>query len=78
MRAKIFKFPITDFEEVYTVIDEENKRLHISSVNYSYSITLDVTKDLKMEIEQQTKWGEQTFNKRVRQVLGKIIEELKL
>ncbi|WP_273123419.1 hypothetical protein [Bacillus weihaiensis] len=77
MRTKLFKFHITDFEEVYTVIDDENKRLHISSVNYSYSVTLDLTRDLKVEIEQQTKLGNQNFNNRVRKALFKIIEELK-
>ncbi|WP_338782462.1 hypothetical protein [Metabacillus sp. FJAT-52054] len=78
MKAKLFKFPVTDFEEVYTVIDEENKRLHISSVNYSYSITLDLTKDLNIQIEQQTKWGERNFNKRVQQILFEILEELRI
>lgn len=78
MKAKLFKFFITDFEEVYTVIDEENKRLHISPVNYSFNITLDLSKDLSVQIDQKTKWGEQTFNNRVRQVLKNIIEELKL
>jgi Cdc6-like AAA superfamily ATPase len=77
MRAELFKFLITDFEEVYVIIDEENNRFHISSVNYHYNISLDLTRDLNVQIDQQTKYGEQSFNKRVRQVLKKIIEELK-
>lgn len=78
MKAKLFKFFITDFEEVYTVIDEENKRLHVSSVNYNYNVTLDLTKNLNEQIDEKTKWGEQFFNERVRKVLLKIVEELKL
>lgn len=78
MEAALFEFPITDFEEVYTVIDKENMRLHISSVNYHYNITLDLTADLHMQLEQQTKWGEVGFNNKVKQVVEKIIEELNL
>jgi predicted Zn-ribbon and HTH transcriptional regulator len=36
MEARFFKFPnITNFEEVYIVIDKEKKRLHMSPVNYT-------------------------------------------
>lgn len=78
MKAKLFEFPITDFEEVYVIIDNEKQRLHISSLNYSFNITLDLTKDLREELVQNTKYGEMTFNERVRQVVEKIIEELNL
>ncbi|MCM3113632.1 hypothetical protein [Lederbergia lenta] len=78
MKAKLFEFFITDFEEVYTVIDDENKRLHISPINYSFNITLDLTKDLTLQIEQQTRYGEMGFNKKVRQVAEEIIKDLKL
>ncbi|MCM3111656.1 hypothetical protein [Lederbergia lenta] len=78
MKVKLFEFFITDFEEVYTVIDDENKRLHISPINYSFNITLDLTKDLTLQIEQQTRYGEMGFNKKVRQVAEEIIKDLKL
>lgn len=78
MKAILFKFVITDFEEVYTVIDNENQRLHISPVNYSYSITFDLTKNLNEQIIKNTKYGERNFNNRVRQVVEKIIKELNL
>lgn len=78
MKAKLFEFLITDFEEVYAVIDNEKRRLHISPVNYSYNITLDITRDLNEQIVQNTEYGEMGFNKRVRQVVGKIIKELDL
>ncbi|MEK5393984.1 hypothetical protein NSQ59_27170 [Margalitia sp. FSL K6-0131] len=78
MKAKLFEFLITDFEEVYAVIDNEKQRLHISPVNYSYNITLDITRDLNEQIVQNTEYGEMGFNKRVRQVVGKIIKELDL
>ncbi|MEK5394119.1 hypothetical protein NSQ59_27845 [Margalitia sp. FSL K6-0131] len=78
MKAKLLKFPITDFEEVYAVIDDENQRLHISPVNYSYIITLDLTRDLNEEIVLNTQYGETNFNNRVRKVVGKIIKELNL
>jgi hypothetical protein len=79
MNAKLFEFNIRDFEEVYAVVDSEKQRLHISPVNYSYNITLDLTKDLNEEIEKQTRFrGEVGFNKRVRQAAENIIKELKL
>lgn len=78
MEAKLFEFRITDFEEVYTVIDDKRQRLHISTVNYSFSITLDLTWDLSEQLEQQTKYGEINFNKRVRQVVEKVIKDLNL
>ena len=78
MKAHLFKFDITDFEEVYAVIDEENKRLHASPINYSYNITLDLSlsRDLHEQLERRTQWGEMNFNKKVRKVVGKIIEEI--
>lgn len=76
MKVKLFEFAISDFEEVYVVIDEEKQRLHISPVNYSYSLTLDLTRDLGVEIENWTKYGDTHFNERVRQVAEKIINEL--
>ncbi|WP_025731331.1 hypothetical protein [Heyndrickxia ginsengihumi] len=78
IEANIFKFAITDFEEVYAVIDNKKQRLHISPVNYSYSITLDLTRDLKEQINKQTQWGDMNFNKRVRKVVEKIIGNLGL
>lgn len=78
MEAKLFEFAITDFEEVYAVIDDEKQRLHISPVNYSFNITLDLTRDLNDQIEQQTKYGEKNFNEKVRQVAEEIIQELNL
>lgn len=78
MIAKLFEFDITDFEEVYAIIDEEKQRLHISPVNYSFNITLDLTRDLSGEIEQRTKYGEKNFNEKVQQVAEKIIKELNL
>ena len=78
MKARLFKFDITDFEEVYVVIDDENRRLHISPVNYRFNTTLDLTRDLSEQIEQQTKYGEKHFNEKVQQVVKEIIQELKL
>ncbi|WP_079524924.1 MULTISPECIES: hypothetical protein [Halobacillus] len=78
MKAKLFEFFITDFEEVYAVMDDENQRLHISAVNFNYNITLDLTGELNEQIEQQTKYGEISFNKKIVQVVEKIIKELKL
>jgi hypothetical protein len=78
MKAKLFKFFIPDFEEVYTVIDDDNQRLHISSVNYDYNITLDLTSDLNEQVKQQTRYGERSFNEKVLQVIEKIIKELEL
>lgn len=76
MQANLFEFPITDFEEVYTVIDDKKKRIHISSVNYHFTITLDLTKDLELQLEQQIKYGEINFNQKVRKISHKIIETL--
>jgi hypothetical protein len=78
IEAQIFEFDITDFEEVYAIIDNKKQRLHISPVNYSFNLTLDLTKDLIQQIEQLTRFGEIGFNKRVRKVSEKIIKELKL
>lgn len=77
MEAKLFEFPITDFEEVYVVIDSEKQRLHISPLNYSFNITLDLTRDLEDELIQNTRYGEKGFNARVQQVVRKIVEDLK-
>lgn len=78
MEAKLYKFPITDFEEIYTVIDTENQRLHISPVNYSFNLTLDLTRDLKGEILKNTKHLEKNFSARVQEVIGEIISDLNL
>ena len=79
MEAMFFEFPgITDFEEVYIVIDNEKKRLHMSPVNYSFSISLNLDKCLNEQIEQYTKYGESNFNNRVRNVLKEVINELHL
>lgn len=78
METKLFEFNILDFEEVYAVIDNEKQRLHISPVNYSFNITLDLTRDLNEEIVQRTRFGEMGFNNRVREVAERIIKELNL
>lgn len=78
MEAKLFTFTITDFEEVYTIIDRDTQRLHISSVNYNFNITLNLKSDLKMQIEQSTQWEELGFAKRVRKVIDKILIELNI
>ena len=78
MKTYLFKFSITDFEEVYVIIDNENQRLHISPANYSYNITLNLQKDLNDQIEKYTRNGDVYFNSRVRKVSRRIIEELKL
>lgn len=78
MQARLFKTEHTDFEEVYVFIDTENERLHVSPVNYQYNITLDLHKDLHMQLENQTKWGDTGFNKKVRKVVKEIIHELDL
>lgn len=78
MKAKLFEFPITDFDEVYAIIDNDKQRLHISPVNYSFNFTLDLTRDLNEQIVQNTNFGEMGLNKRIRQVAERIIEELNL
>lgn len=78
LEAFLFESNITDFEEVYAVIDNKEQRLHISPVNYSYSITLDLTRDLKEQINKQTQWGDTILNNRVRKVTEKIIENLRI
>lgn len=77
MKAKLYEFPITDFEEVYAVIDSDKKRLHISPVNYSFNITLDLTRDLESELIQNTKYLEKNFNAKAHQVAKEIVEDLK-
>lgn len=76
MKAKLFQFSITDFEEVYAIIDNEKQRLQISSVNYSFSTTLDLASDLNEQITQKTKYGDQEFNQKVRQILTGIIQKM--
>lgn len=76
MNTQLFVFPITDFEEVYSIIDNDKQRLHISPVNYSFNITLDLTRDLSEQIEQNTKFGEINFNKRLLQAVEKIVQEV--
>lgn len=76
MEAKLFKFPITDFEEVYVITDSINNRLHITAVNYSFNITLDLTKDLNEEVYRKTKWLENSISEKVCKVVEKINEEL--
>lgn len=79
MKAHLFTFDITDFEEVYAVLDDENKRLHISPLNYKYNITLNLNgDDLFEQLERRTKWEEGYFGERARKVARKIIEELQL
>jgi hypothetical protein len=78
VEVHLFKFFITDFEEVYAVIDAENNRLHISPLNYSFNITLSLKGDLHQQLEQNTQWGEMSFNANVRKVVKEIIEELQL
>lgn len=76
MKANLFEFHITNFEEVYAIIDDEKQRLHISAVNYQYNISLDLTKNLSYQLEEQTKYGEINFNATVRQVVSFILEKL--
>lgn len=76
MKAKLFQFPITDFEEVYAIIDNEKQRLQISSVNYSFSTTLDLANDLNEQITQKTKYGDQEFNQKVYQILTDVIQKM--
>jgi len=76
VKAKLFQFSITDFEEVYAIIDNEKQRLQISSVNYSFSTTLDLASDLNEQITQKTKYGDQEFNQKVRQILTGIIQKM--
>lgn len=76
MEAKLFKFADRDFKEVYTVIDKENKRLHISSVNYNYNITLSLTADLDWQLKAITKYEEVHLADKVKYVVNEIITEL--
>lgn len=78
MEVHLFKFLVTDFEEVYAVIDKQNNRLHISPLNYSFNITLSLKGDLHEQLRQNTEWGERSFNAKVRKIVKKIIEELQL
>lgn len=78
MIVKLFEFSITDFEEVYAVLDNERQRLHVSPVNYSFNLTLKLTRDLKEEIEQKTKYLELNFKNKLQQILTEIIAELDL
>jgi hypothetical protein len=77
MKVKLFEFDISDFEEVYVIIDNKKNRIHISSVHYEFSITLDLN-NLHDDLEMQTKYKEENFNNKVRKVCKKIIEELDL
>lgn len=79
IEARLFKFPITDFEEVYAIVDKANNRLHISSVNYDYNLNINLNSslDLDEEIETKTQWGEMNFNYKVRRLAKDIIEELR-
>lgn len=74
--ARLFEFDVTDFEEVYAIIDEEKKRLHLSIVNYSYNMTLDLTGDLMNQLKEWTRHGDTQFNETVRKVFGDIIGDL--
>lgn len=76
MEAKLFEFADRDFKEVYTVIDKENKRLHISSVNYNYNITLTLTADLDWQLNELTKYEEAHLAAKVKYVVNEIITEL--
>lgn len=76
MKAHLFEFDITNFEQVYAVVDDTNKRLHISPVDFHYNITLNLESDLVVQLEQQTTLGEKNFNSTVRKVIKAIIEEL--
>lgn len=78
VKVHLFKFLITDFEEVYAVVDTENKRLHISPLNYSFNITLSLNGNLHEQLDQNTLLGEMSFNANVRKVAKEIIEELQL
>ena len=77
MKVKYFEFDVTDFEEVYVIIDDEKNRIHISSVNYQYNITLDLN-NLYEDFKNQTRYGEKNFIEKVRGVCKKIIEELEI
>lgn len=76
MRTHLFEFDITNFEQVYAIIDDKNKRLHISVVDFHYTITLNLELDLMGQLMQQTTFGEKNFNSTVRNVIKSIIEEL--
>lgn len=76
MEVKLFKFSVEDFEEVYAITDNENKRLHISSVFYNYNITLDLTKDLNTQVKKWIQWEELNFRNKVRKVIDRIIFDL--
>lgn len=78
MEVHLFKFHITNFEEVYAVLDVENNRLHISPLNYSFNLTLSLNGDLHEQLAQNTQWGEMSFNANVRKVAKRIIDELQL
>lgn len=76
MKVHLFEFDITNFEQVYAIVDDKNKRLHISIVNFHYTLTLNLEHDLINQLMQQTTIGERNFNSDVRTVVKSIIEEL--
>ena len=79
IEARLFKFPITDFEEVYVIVDKENNRLHISSFNYEYNLTLKLSNlenDLDEEINRNIHRQELNFGDKVRRITKEIITEL--
>lgn len=77
MKAKLFEFAITGFEEVYAIIDNENQRLHVSSVNRSFSTTLELAEDMNAQMNQKTAYEDENLNQKVTQVLTEIIELMK-
>lgn len=74
MKANLFEFDITGFEEVYAIIDNDNQRLHVSSVNRSFSITLAFAEDMNEQIKQKMTYEDEDLNQKVNQVLTEIIE----
>lgn len=74
MKAKLLKFDITGLEEVYTNIDNDHQRLHVSPVNHSFSTTLAFAEDMNEQINQRTIYEDEDLNQKVNQVLTEIIE----
>lgn len=73
MKAKLFEFDVAGFEEVYAIIDNDHQRLHISSVNRSFSTTLAFAEDMNEQIHQKTTYDDEDLNQKINQVLTEII-----
>ena len=76
--TKNYSFPYAEFQDVYVIIDYKKSILLFATVDFKYSLPLDLERDLIEQLYEYTKFGDVNLNQTFRTAFETIINDLKI